>query len=61
MAGPACTGASDFFYPPSIPIAEFLSLAGGRVVVRGVGRCRNPRRGCRGVASGPPTRPDRGP
>eukprot|EP00965_Chrysotila_dentata_P168444 5562251-Pleurochrysis_carterae.AAC.1 len=55
MAGPACTGASDFFHPPTIHIADFFSLAGCRVVMRGVGRRGAPaRRSCTGVASGPP-------
>eukprot|EP00965_Chrysotila_dentata_P160804 5310273-Pleurochrysis_carterae.AAC.4 len=49
MAGPACTDASDFFHPPIIPIADFFSLAGGRVVERGVGRRGAPRRACRGL------------
>eukprot|EP00965_Chrysotila_dentata_P162237 5357517-Pleurochrysis_carterae.AAC.1 len=37
MAGPACTGASDFFSPTHHPESGFLS-AGGGAVEQGVGR-----------------------
>eukprot|EP00965_Chrysotila_dentata_P042573 1411991-Pleurochrysis_carterae.AAC.2 len=59
MAEPAHAGASDIFYPPTIPRADFSERA-VELWRRRVGGA-TPRAGAVGVASGPPTRPDRGP